>query len=167
MDQKTTEKIIEIIQQQIEKPDTLEYVSITLSCIAIVVSVLAIFYQIKLNNTNLQSIYFEEIFGEYLKFKIPKVMKKLQFNENGKLHYGYREINKVFMAMVRECGYFKYAKNDFYYDLIEKTKALDEYLVDIAGKRITSKEQQKEIKLSVHKDVQSIVKLINKNYQRF
>lgn len=69
--------------------------------------------------------------------------------------------------MVRDCGYFKYAKNDFYYELTEKTKDLEEHLVDVAGKRIENKEQQKIIKLSLHKEVQDIFALINKNYQRF
>lgn len=160
-------EMLEMLKKQIEKPSVFEYLSVVLSIIAIVISVLAIFYQIKLNNTNLQSVYFEEIFGSYLKNKIPKVMEKLEFDERGKLSQGYREINKTFMAMIRGCGYFKYAKNDFYYELTSKTKALDEHLVEIAGKQIKDREEQKVIKLSVHKEVQDIVYLINKNYQRF
>ncbi len=167
MDEKILEQLLEIVQKEINKPQIIEGISIVLSIIALVVSGISIFYQIKLNNTNLQSIYFEEIFGKYLKDKIPRVMEKLDFNANGKLCVEYRQINKEFMAMVRDCGYFKYAKNDFYYELTEKTKDLEEHLVDVAGKRIENKEQQKKIKLSLHKEVQDIFALINKNYQRF
>lgn len=167
MDEKILEQLLEIVQKEINKPQIIEGISIVLSIIALVVSGISIFYQIKLNNTNLQSIYFEEIFGKYLKDKIPRVMERLDFNASGKLCVEYRQINKEFMAMIRDCGYFKYAKNDFYYELTEKTKDLEEHLVDVAGKIIENKEQQKKIKLSLHKEVQDIFALINKNYQRF
>lgn len=167
MDEKILEQLLVIVQKEINKPQIIEGISIILSIIALVVSGISIFYQIKLNNTNLQSIYFEEIFGKYLKDKIPRVMERLDFNASGKLCVEYRQINKEFMAMIRDCGYFKYAKNDFYYELTEKTKDLEEHLVDVAGKIIENKEQQKKIKLSLHKEVQDIFALINKNYQRF
>lgn len=71
------------------------------------------------------------------------------------------------MMMIRECGYFKYVKNDFYYDLCSKTQELDEYLVEIAGKTFQNKEQQDSTKLAIHKRVENIVMFINKKYQHF
>lgn len=165
--QKTIEDLLNIVLAEIEKPQVLEYVSIILSVVAILISCFAIIYQIKLNNANLQSTYFEEIFGSYLKTKIPKVMRKIDFDENGKLRREYREINKVFMAMIRESGYFKYVKNDFYVTLCSKTQELDEYLVEIAGQTFQNKEQQDSTKLAIHKKVENIVMFINKKYQHF
>lgn len=71
------------------------------------------------------------------------------------------------MAMMRECGYFKYAKNDFFHSLCTKTQELDEYLVELAGKTFLSRKEQDLIKIEVHSKVQDIVQLINRNYQHF
>ena len=166
-EQKTIEQMLQILSEELKCPPLLDYLPVILSVIAIIISGITIFYEIKLNNTNLQSIYFEQIFGEYLKTKIPKVMGKLDFDENGKLRREYREINKVFMAMMRECGYFKYAKNDFFHSLCTKTQELDEYLVELAGKTFLSRKEQDLIKIEVHSKVQDIVQLINRNYQHF
>lgn len=167
LEQKAIEQLLQVISSELNRPPLLDYLPIILSVIAIIISGITIFYQIKLNNTNLQSIYFEQIFGEFLKTKIPKVMGKLDFDENGKLRREYREINKVFMAMMRECGYFKYAKNDFFHLLYTKTQELDEYLVEQAGKTFPSREEQDCIKIEVHNKVRNIVQIINKNYQHF
>ena len=166
MNQDSMEKLIELIYNKEQGVTNFEMASLCLSIIAIVISVLTIISDVKLNRTNLQAVYFEQIFGVYLKEKIPSAMEKLDFNSNGRLNNRYREINRVFMEMVRECGYFKYAKNDFYYELIKKTQELDEKLVELAGKRVKKDEQQNE-KILIHKEVQDIVNLINKNYHKF
>lgn len=166
MDKEQIKEILEIIDANMNKMDAGDIASLFLSAIAIVISVLTIFYEIRLNRTNLQAVYFEQIFGEYLKDKIPCAMDKLDFNSNGKLNNSYRKINTVFMEMIRKCGYFKYAKNDFFYELKIKTQNLEDHLVDLAGKEVPREQQQKE-KLLIHKEVQDIVRLINHNYHKF
>lgn len=159
-------EILEIIDSNTNKMDAGDIGSLALSIVAIVVSVLALIYEIRFNRSNLQAIYFEQVFGECLKEKIPVVMEQLDFNSNGKLNGNYTKINKVFMEMIRKSGYFKYAKNDFYSELRQKTMDLEDHLLDLAG-RVVPIDQQSSEKVKIHKEVENIFILINRNYHKF
>ncbi len=147
--------------------DILNYVAIVISFIAIIVSIYSIRVQKNLNNVNLQSDFYIEIFGDYLKNKIPNSAKNLTYDCNGKMDNSYRNVSKVMFSMIRECGYFKYIDNSFYYTLREKVQDLDEYLVNLAGKRVMNKEEQQNNLISVHKEIEKIVLYINKKYQEY
>ena len=71
-------------------------------------------------------------------------MEQLDFNSNGKLNGNYTKINKVFMEMIRKSGYFKYAKNDFYSELRQKTMDLEDHLLDLAGRVVPIDQQSCE-----------------------
>ena len=147
--------------------DILDFVAIFISLAAIIVSVYGIYVQRKLNNVNLQSTYFKEIFGEYLKKKIPESSSKLVYDEHGKLDKSYREISKVLFTMWRSCGYFKYVHNDFYFQLGEMIKTIDEALVTIAGIREPEKEKQSKNIIAIHQKIEEIVLFINKEFLRY
>lgn len=147
--------------------DIVDYIAIFISLIAIVVSVYGIYIQRKLNNVNLQSTYFKEIFGVYLKEKIPESSSKLAYDEHGKLDKSYRQISKMLFAMLRSCGYFKYVHNDFYYDLSDMIKALDEDLVTLAAMTELNREKQAMNIINIHKKIESIVLFINKEFQHY
>ncbi len=145
--------------------DIIDYIAIILSLIAIVVSIYGIYSQKKMNDVNLQAAYFKEIFGDYLKNKIPEVCAKLNYDENGKLNKSYREISFIFFDMIQECGYFKYADNDFFFDLKNMVKELDEELVEMAGDVEKDKSLQKKNIIKIHARVEKIFARINKAYQ--
>ena len=114
-----------------------------------------------------RSTYFKEIFGEYLKKKIPESSSKLVYDEHGKLDKSYREISKVLFTMWRSCGYFKYVHNDFYFQLGEMIKTIDEALVTIAGIREPEKEKQNKNIIAIHQKIEEIVLFINKEFLRY
>lgn len=147
--------------------DFMNYVAIAISLIAIIVSIYSIYVQKKLNDVNLQSTFFIEIFGDYLKKKIPNSAKNLTYDSNGKLDVSYKKVSKEMFSMIRECGYFKYYDNDFYYKLCEMVRELDDYLVSLAGKKIMEKEDQDEKLISIHKEIEKIVHYINKKFQEY
>lgn len=79
--------------------DIVDYIAIFISLIAIVVSVYGIYIQRKLNNVNLQSTYFKEIFGVYLKEKIPESSSKLAYDEDLVTLAAMTELNREKQAM--------------------------------------------------------------------
>lgn len=162
----TQEEIIDLLQK-IALSDRLDICALIGAVVAIIVSVIGLVMQKRMNSANLQAKYFEEIFKQYFIEKIPECAKKLSFNQNGKLNPSYRKLNDMFMEMVRKSAYFAYAKNDFYEELRNQTKLLDEKLVIMAGKIETDEKKQKEFIYSVHQDIMKIVKLVNKNYHSF
>ncbi len=155
------------IEKLVPQSNSLDYIAILFSFIAILISIYGIVIQKKINSANLQSVYFKEIFGEYLKTKVVDSTNKLTFDQNGKLDKSYRKISKVMFSMVREAGYFKYVDNDFYQDLSDMVKALDEYLVSLAAEVVTDREEQGKELILVHKKITDIIQLINKAYQKF
>lgn len=160
------EEIIEILEK-IALSDKLDIIAMIFSVLAIIVSIVGIVIQKKMNSSNLQAKYFEEIFKDYFLVKIPKCAKNLSFNGNGKLNASYKELNNVFMEMVRKSAYFAYAKNEFYEELRKQTIQLDEKLVVKAGQIEQDEYKQKQFIFSVHEDIMKIVKLVNKNYHSF
>lgn len=164
---KAINELTKVIEGLTAQSDILDYVAIVFSGIAIIISVYAVFVEKKINNVNLQSVYYTQIFSDYLKTKIPKAGAKLSFGSNGKLESTYRQLTKVMFSMVRDSGYFRYVNNDFYLQLRELVKDLDEYLVNLAGEIIIDRGEQKEKLVEIHQKIQEIVKTINKEYQKY
>ena len=164
--EKAIEELTKAIEQLSSQSNILEYIAIVLSVVAIVISIYAVFVEKKINNANLQSVYFNEIFSEFLKKKIPQAGAKLSFGSNKKLDKSYKQLTKVMFEMIRECGYFIYVKNDFYTQLKELVKDLYEHLVGLAGEIISDREEQRKKLIEVHQKIENIVKTINKEYQK-
>ena len=89
--EETLRELTEIIRAYCNQRDNIsENVSMILSIIAIIISIYTVLYEKKINNNNLQADYYKEIFGEYLKIKIPEASKRLAYDGNGKLNKSYR-----------------------------------------------------------------------------
>lgn len=144
-----------------------DIVAIIISVVSLVITALSLIMQKRQNITNLQAIYFEEIFKDYFVNKIPDKLRLLSFDSNGKLSKTYRDIIDVFLDMIIDSAYFAYAKKDFYDELQQKTKDLEEKLMSMANNEIYELEQQNAFIYSVHEDAMGIVKYVNKNYHKF
>lgn len=144
-----------------------DIVAIIISVLSLVITILSLIMQKRQNITNLQAIYFEEIFKEYFMSKIPDKLRLLSFDDNGKLSKTYRDIINVFLDMVIDSAYFAYAKKDFYDELQQKTKDLEEKLILMANNEILEVEKQNAFIYSVHEDAMDIIKYVNKNYHKF
>lgn len=139
-----------------------------IALLALTISVLSAIHsyrlQKKINAQNLQAVYFEKIFLHYLLKKIPDVVTKLGFDGSGRLKANYREINKTMMNMVREARYFLYANQKFYLELTDKTKALEDALIELSNEKIVFKDEQDRELIRIHLLVGEIISYINKNY---
>lgn len=147
--------------------DNLDILTIIISVLALILSIYDCRHQNRINKANLQSDYYREIFGVYLKEKIPEAGKKICFDSYGRLDKDYKELNKVLFEMVRKSGYFKYSNNLFYEELVTKVKEFDELLVVVASERVTEREYQIKKLLEIHKKIESIYQVINSAYQQF
>lgn len=129
-------------------------------------SLLAFYQEKKMNITNLQAVYFSEIFREYIIEKIPDAVSLLHF-EGYKLSSSYKNLNNIMMDMLKSAKYYAYAKHDFYITLKEKVQTLEDKLIICSSKEVKSKDEQMEFIYSVHQDVKKIVIYINQNYHKF
>ena len=143
--------------------DVIALFALIISIISVVFSIVALRIQKKLNTTNLQAIYYEEIFKEYLVKKIPDAVRKLKY-EQGHLDGSYREISMTLLKMIDDSAYFAYANNSFYNKLRDLYGVLDEEMIKEASRIGVSRDEQKKFIYSVNVDIQEIVKFINKNY---
>ena len=151
----------------INTSNVLDYLAIAISILALFIAWYDIIHQKKMNRANLQADYFREIFGVYLKEKIPNAGKKLCFGSNGKLDKSYKSLTKVMFEMIRKCGYFRYVNNNFFVELQDKVKELDECMVELANEVVTDREGQNKILLEIHKKIEDIFNLVNKEYENF
>ncbi len=167
MSDKNIKELTNAIQQLQSSTGWPEIMASVLSVLAIMISIISIIEQRKINRTNLQSTYFKEIFSDYLLHKIPDAASKINFNNKGYILNNYKTVNKIFMDMIKKCGYYKYAKNDFYVQLIQMTKDLEDKLVSKNGICISDINEQNLFLIMIHQDVMNIIKFINKNYHKF
>lgn len=119
-----------------------------------------------MNSTNLQAMYFEEIFKDYMINKIPEAADNLHY-DGELLSSGYRVLVDVIMDMVNECKYFAYAKHTFYSNLKVKCIALEDELIRMANTPCDTEQERKENIYHVHEEIVEIIKLINDNYHKF
>lgn len=154
-------------QGNLDRFDTgIAFGAMIIAAISLAVSVFAIYQNRKINTTNLEAKYFEEVFREYIVHVIPECVSKLSF-EDDKLNNTYKELNSIMMEMIRDARYYAYAKRDFYLELQNKIMELDDTLVTKAGEVVTDKDAQVKFIYSVHTDIMEIIKYINKNYHDF
>lgn len=140
--------------------------ALIVSIVAFLVSIYSSYLQKRLNEINLQAGYFEKIFEDYFVRQIPKSARKLHFNSENRLDASYKELNLVMMHMIKDCAYFAYAKHDFYDELCEMTKKLEERMINLAGEVEASRDEQVKTIYSLHQDLMDIVKFINRNYMK-
>ena len=143
----------------------MDFVAVLMSFFAIVISGIAIWQTWKINTTNLQSIYYENVFKKYLLKSIPKAYMKIKF-ENGSMTDTYKKLNNVVMDMLQDAKYFEFAKKDFYGELQKRAIKLDEKLVSNSSKIFSSMSEREAFKAEIKDDIGEIFKLINRYYSR-
>ena len=140
------------------------FFALLISSISILISILSIRQQKRMNSQNLQAIYFKELFQDYLINRIPQVALKLGFDNEGRLKHTYREINRTMMEMIKGARYFAFADLDFYNELKMKSQNLEDELANISNQQIKVKEKQDEAIIHINTLISGIVDFINKKY---
>lgn len=143
--------------------DVIAFAALIISIISAAFSLVSLRIQKKLNTTNLQAVFYEDIFKNYLIKDVPNAARLLTYRD-GKLDNNYKNLNLVFLKMMDECAYFAYANHDFYDELRIKCTNLDEKLVTEAGTINCDRDKQQKFIYSVNEDIMDIVRFINKNY---
>lgn len=142
------------------------FLAMIIAAISLAVSLLAMRQNRKINTTNLEAKYFEEVFREYIVKTIPNCVSKLEFDED-RLNSVYKELNAIMMQMIRDSKYYAYAKRDFYLELQQMTMDLEDKLMECAAKKVSDRDEQVKFIYNVHEDIMEIIKYINKNYHDF
>lgn len=140
--------------------------ALLVSVVAIVISVISLCQNKYLNTTNLQSLYFQEIFRDFFVNRIPDAVEEVKFEDN-KLNRSYKVLNDTMMDMIEKSKYFAYAKHEFYIQMKNMAINLEDKLIETASKEVPNKDEQMKFIYEIHEDVMNIIKLINKNYHRF
>ena len=135
-------------------------IAVLVSVVAVAISIIAMKQTRKINNTNLQSIYYEYVFKKYLLKRIPKALHKIQIRDN-KLCKSYRYMTKMLMDMLEDAKYFEYIKPDFYNQLKSIAVEIDDELVSSASKTFYDEDIFRD---EIKKKTVKMVRLINDNY---
>lgn len=146
--------------------DKIAMAALIVSILSLIISIVGIVIQKKLNRVNLEAKHFEEIFRPYILEKIPNKVAVLKFDSEQKLDKNYTELNDTLMEMVRKARYFSYVDKKFYKKLSNKTMVVEDLLVSISGKKIAQVIEQNKKLIEIEKAVSKVIICINKNYSR-
>lgn len=141
-------------------------VATVIAVCSLIISIIGIIVQKKINETNLEAKYYEKIFDTYILEIIPNTFFKLQFDSKGKINKEYKELNNVMMNMVKEAKYFSFSNPKFFKGLTDKTKTLEDKLLDISNKTFLQNTEQKEQLVKIEDEISKIIVYINKNYNQ-
>ena len=103
-------------------------ISIIALCISIVVALGEYFYTKQINQINLDSQYYDEIYKDFLMVQIPEKMRRIQRLEDGTI-VGTEDMRKVLREMRKKSLYFSFYNKKFYEKLIYMLQNLDDKLV--------------------------------------
>ena len=80
--------------------DKIAMAALIVSVLSLVISVIGVLIQKKLNRVNLEAKYFEVVFNTYILEKIPEKVAALKFDSRHKLDKSYKELNDTLMEKV-------------------------------------------------------------------
>lgn len=140
-------------------------VSIISALFTILLGIITLHQNKRINTTNLEAKHFEEIFTKYIVKQIPEAVEEIEF-VNGSLRY-YQHLVDNLLDMICECKYYAYAKHDFYTALQQCCMDLEDKLLDQAQNKELNPDKQAEFIYHIHEDLEAIIKMINKNYHNF
>lgn len=115
----------------------MEQLSIVISIITLVLSVITWCMSEKkgkrINNINLESIFYTEIFKDYLIIELPRERMKIFINQDGFLK-DYDGLCDCLLQIKKKAAYFQYRNHDFYWKLKSKLDFLEDTLIKTEGK---------------------------------
>lgn len=141
----------------------MEILAIIISLIALAISVLVAVNEYKrdyeINRTNLESVYFNEIYKEFLLKSIPNARKYIRFDNDGML----RDTEKMrdLLNQIRHDSLYYFYNDQYYYDSLKtKCQELEDFLLK-SSERSLSGEEQTEFYKTLQDGIKDIYKAIN------
>ncbi len=136
-----------------------------LSAIAIIVSVVSLrltwVQSKKINDQNLISNFYIEIYSTYLVSKIPEAREQLDFSD--KKLIGFQDLVNSLDEMLRKSLYFKFTKKDFYNSLESQIRDVENIIADFANNQKNAEERSTALQ-TIGDKISSIYNEINKSY---
>lgn len=121
----------------------MEQVSIYISIAALLLSIFTWYISEKgnkkKNETNLESIFYVEIFKDYLITELPKARRNIFIDSSGYMKE-YDDLCKVLFNIKKKAAYFQYRNPNFYERLKNKLNLLEDLLVSTEGKSFKGRE---------------------------
>lgn len=140
-------------------------VSDALAIIAIVVSFGCFIFEAycsnKTNKINLENKYYEKIFDEILMYKIPKARDYIFYSSDSEKLEHTEKLQGVMVELMKRAVFFKYKNLEFYNQLCEVLREIEEYLMNSEGK-MTKKEYVK-FESNLDKKLEDLYSLISTN----
>lgn len=117
-----------------------------LSFFAIIISIGTVIFEyireLKFNRTNLEAIYYTDIYKEHLVYGIPNARKYIKIDINNQLIGTDKLINEL-QKLRQDSLYFQYSNIKFYEELCKATQTLEDFLVENTSKFYEGEEQTK------------------------
>ncbi len=139
----------------------------TLSVIAIIISIMTVFFEFYYtthnNKSSLMSIYYSETYKKYLTNLIPDARMAISYNKQTKVLSGTDMLEEVILDIRKDSLYFKYQNKKFYNKLMEKLDLIDDLLV-LNGQTRLAWNSYKEFETKLDDIIAKMYELINDNY---
>lgn len=129
--------------------------------VAIVCGVIAYLQNIKINNINMKSKYYDQIFDTYLIEKIPQARKYIRFGNESLTDT--EQLCEVLAGLLQSSLYFKYANLEFYKKLKDSIQEIENYVSECGNKKFEP-EEQGDVFREIHNKLEGLYKLINDSY---
>ncbi|WP_139990884.1 hypothetical protein [Paenibacillus paridis] len=137
-------------------------VSITAAVIALAVAYIQQKTDHKLNQTNLESVYFNEIYKEYLIKRLPNARKYIHIDSNGRL----TDIDKIrdeLNSIRQDSLYYFYNDGNFYNKLKLKCQSMEDYLIRSSINPLVG-EDQTEFFNKLQNELKELYRIINDKF---
>lgn len=139
----------------------------TLSVIAIIISIMTVFFEFYYtthnNKSSLMSIYYSETYKKYLTSLVPDARMAISYNKQTKVLSGTDMLEEVILDIRKDSLYFKYQNKRFYNKLMEKLDLIDDLLV-LNGQTRLAWNSYKEFETKLDDIIAKMYELINDNY---
>lgn len=137
-----------------------------LSFLAIIISIGTVIFEyikeLKFNRTNLEAIYYTDIYKEHLVYDIPNARKYIKIDRNNQLIGTDKLINEL-QKLRQDSLYFQYSNIKFYEELCEATQTLEDFLVKNTHE-IYEGEEQTKIYNYIQNGINEVYRVISSGY---
>ena len=117
----------------------------------------------KINEINLMSVYFNDIFKEYLLEKIPVALNKIRISETDEKIKDFDDFLTQLDELRKKALYFKYNDKAFYDNLKNSLLNMEDWILDCSVARFVGNEQ-KDFYNELQIKVQEIYRIISDKY---
>lgn len=137
-------------------------ISIITALITIYFSVIQHLRETKLNQTNLESIYFNDMYKEILIKELPVGFKYVHIDKNGVLKNTDKLISSL-KKIWQESVYYQYNDEQFYTELKSKCQEIEDFLLNSQENPLLE-ENQKIFKLKIEEGLKEIYQIVNSKF---